>query len=108
MTTGAMSVASVDAPPIAVWDAQDPEGLFWLNWREASAWATEHIRDVNDTYRAEFYLLDAPFVVLHRFAADDAGRHIWDPETESAMLAGQPVVQVLDELPPPHLLGRTG
>lgn len=96
--------------PVAVWDARDP-----LNsqpdvprWLESAEWAKAHIPRVNDTYRVEFYLLDTPFAVVHRFAVNAEGLkyaigHLArldnrEPATEP------PVIVPLAELPPEHLL----
>lgn len=59
--------------PLAIWDTRDPGGLYWTRWREAGEWAQQHIADAFSTYRAEFYLVDAPFAVLYRYKRNDAG-----------------------------------
>jgi hypothetical protein len=93
--------------PLAVWDANDRSGLFWDHWSETHVWAIEHLgRDVaNRTYRVEFFLVDAPFAVLHCFSLNADGRKYTDPATGGTARA-KPVVQMLDELPPAHLMGR--
>jgi hypothetical protein len=91
--------------PLAVWDARDP-----LNcqpdvprYLESTEWAKAHIERVNDTYRAEFYLVDGPFAVVHRYSADDTGRRLL-LAGDGELATEEPVVQMLDELPPAHLL----
>lgn len=94
--------------PLGVWDARDS----WVDdlVNERIAWAREHIPRVNDTYRAEFYLLDSPIAILYRYAVNTEGRKYAlarsefiadvEPATEP------PVVQILGGLPPAHLLAR--
>src|SRR6266487_2996956 len=57
--------------PLGAWDTCEP--LWWQHHAEASPWAQEHIPDLDRTYRAEFYLIDAPFAVLYRYAENEAG-----------------------------------
>jgi hypothetical protein len=97
----------IAAEPLAVWDVRDDQAsLWWRNWGENLRWAREHMSDCrNRCYRAEFYLIDAPCVVLHCYAETQDGRRVCDPQTGAPVLA-EPVTEMLDELPPPHLLGR--
>lgn len=97
------------AKPIGAWDTTDPDGLWHCGGdldtlHEAVTWAKAHIRRADDTYRVEFYLLDAPFGILHRHARDADGQIFVDPETEEVAVE-EPVVQMLAELPAAHLLG---
>ena len=89
--------------PIAVWDTRDRDGLYMLNWREAGEWAQQNMPDANSTYRAEFYMIDAPCVKLYRFASNERGScylgEDGGPTTEP------PVMVMLPSLPPRHLLG---
>jgi hypothetical protein len=91
-------------PPIATWDATSRE---WMgeHWRERIAWAREHIPRVNDTYRTEFHLIDAPFMVAYRFAVNEGG-HKWarDAGGEWVPVTEDPAIVPLAELPPAHLL----
>lgn len=88
--------------PLGIWDTR--VGSAWkCCMPEAGEWAEQHIRDAGSTYRAEFYLFDVPFAVLYRYARDEDGRIACDPET-CALVKADPVVQVLDELPPARLL----
>jgi hypothetical protein len=95
----------MDAPPLAVWDTREhgftSRGMRWF--REAVEWAQGHIAEADRTYRAEFYLIDAPFVVLYRYAENDQGRTFTDPAT-GEVATDEAVTQALDELPPRHLL----
>jgi hypothetical protein len=92
--------------PLGVWDTR--EHGFWSRegrwFREVVEWAQEHIAEADRTYRAEFYLIDAPFVVLYRYTEDGQGRKIFDPAADGPA-CDEPVVQPLDELPPQNLLG---
>jgi hypothetical protein len=92
-----------DSKPLAVWDTREQNSLWWRHYREASPWAQEHIADADSTYRAEFYLIDVPFVVLYRYERGEDGRVRTDPATNEPV-AAKPVKQTLDELPPAHLL----
>ena len=102
-----MTIADIKAEPLAVWDANDRWGLFWDHWQETHVWAIEHFgQDVaNRTSRVDFHLIDAPFAVLHQLARDENGFPAFDPVTRDFFFA-EPVVQLLDELPPAHLMGR--
>lgn len=55
------------------------------------------------TYRIEFYLVDAPFARVYRYALNDGGRLFIQPATGRPALA-EPVTVLLDELPPAELL----
>jgi hypothetical protein len=102
-----VTLAGIKTEPLAIWDANDMHGLFWRHHPEASAWAIEHLgRDVaNRTFRVGFHLVDAPFAVLQMCVRDENGRLLNDPATGDLAFA-ELVVQMLDELPPAHLLGR--
>jgi hypothetical protein len=90
--------------PLGVWDTRDRDSIWYRHWRETVPWAAEHIRDVNNTYRAEFYLIDAPFAVLYRYRENGEGRRYIDPATGEPAVE-EPVTQMLDSLPPLRLLG---
>lgn len=90
--------------PLAVWDAADPEWrdgilserFFWLT-------GSSTIVHVYRTRRIEFYLLDGPFAVLHRFALNaDGYKYAAEPGGDPVM--DEPVVVPLAELPPKHLM----
>jgi hypothetical protein len=106
-----MTLTGIKAEPLAVWDVRmyhddmGDRGLYWRNWQETSGWARAHIADVDSTYRVEFHLVDAPFAVVWRYKRNERGWCFTDPATGDVARA-EPVVQMLDELPPPHLLGR--
>lgn len=101
-----MTAPAPDVAPLGVWDSSD-----WAHWphlREVCAWAQEHFPGRGRrVYRAAFYLLDTPFVVLHSFAENDEGHVYEDPATGRLALAG-PVTMLLSELPPDHLLAGAG
>jgi hypothetical protein len=99
--------SAISAEPLAVWDCRERDSLFWQHWQETHIWAMEHLKDANSTYRAEFHLIDIPFAVVHRFATDDNGRKFRDSGT-GCIACATPVIEieVLDELPPAHLLRK--
>ena len=104
--------------PLAVWDSMDGEGP----WRrpeagkdnderhalmiQAADWAAERIERIQDTYRAEFYLIDMPFAVIYRHQRNENGRLHWNPETQRPHRE-EPVIVPLGELPPAHLLRQS-
>lgn len=102
-----MTLADIKAEPLAVWESNNHDGLFWQHWQETHTWAIEHLgQDVaNRTYRVAFFLADAPFVVLYCYSVTADGHKYTDPATGDTARA-EPVVQMLDELPPAHLMGR--
>jgi hypothetical protein len=91
--------------PLIVWDANDRSYFRSPLREEAFAWTVEHCGADEDTRRIEFFLMDAPFARVHRYALDAAGRRYLDPATDE--IAEQPPVTViLNELPPAHLRYR--
>lgn len=86
--------------PLAVWDTHQPS---WQErWPGTSPWALAHFGEhATRTFRAEFYLVDAPFVVLHTYQADAQGRIPVTPEGLAQV--AEPITLLLDELPPEHL-----
>ena len=102
----AVSVIPEGLEPLAVWDA----GPGWVDGLvdERIAWARQHILRVNDTYRVEFYLIDAPFAVVHRFKLDANGRKYALGEysfiSDGEPAREEPVVVPLGGLPPARLL----
>lgn len=102
-----MTVADIKGAPLAVWDVREP------GWRRLAAagaceWAIEHLGQdaANRTYRIEFRRADgAPCAALYQFAVNEDGRKVHDPAIAGPARA-EPVVQMLDELPPDHLMGR--
>jgi hypothetical protein len=102
-----MTASPVDAEPLATWEASNGRGPFREHPAEASAWAVTHLGQevANRTVRVDFHLLDAPVAVLYQVVTDEDGHKLANPETGGLWLA-EPVVQMLDELPPAHLLGR--
>jgi hypothetical protein len=97
-----MNVAPPGIPPLFAWDTR--QNWHCHDWRGRVAWAQAHLRRADDTFRAEFHLIDAPFVVLYRYAENDRGHRFLDPATGEPA-EENPVVQLLDELPPEHLRG---
>lgn len=92
--------------PLAVWDANAQGGLFWSNWHDCTGWAKAHMPRADDTYRAEFYLVDAPFMVLYRYARNEYGRTFSDLYGDAAEPAAEmPATVMLSALPPARLLG---
>lgn len=90
--------------PVGVWDCAS---RVWADqhMQERIDWAKAHMQRPGDTCYAEFYLVDAPFAVLHRVKRNENGRAYLDPFTGGVAME-QPAVQALTELPPAHLLGR--
>jgi hypothetical protein len=99
-------MSAITAAPLGVWDPS--EGVFDRHRDECSRWAIEHLPDrARSVVRAEFYLIDVPFAVVHQVKRNDEGRISCDPEADGPVLL-PPVTVMLSELPPDHLLGRTG
>jgi hypothetical protein len=84
--------------PAVVWDAGERA---WLRDRKAkSAWLEERGFPVNQMYRAEFYLIDAPFARIFCYALNDNGRkHGFC----GSIVREEPRDVLLDELPPTEL-----
>ena len=97
-----MSTDTLPAP-VAVWDPNNRHGGFRRHIREASAWAVEHFPDANSTVLAEFYLIDAPFAVVHMARRNENGRLYNDPGTGQLAMQ-EPLTVMLSELPPARLL----
>jgi hypothetical protein len=95
-------LAGIRAEPLAVWDVREDGPLFWRHWHETHIWAMAHLAAASSTYRVEFYLLDAPFAAVWRYALNEDGREV--PRCDVAL--AEPGIEMLDELPPAHLLGR--
>jgi hypothetical protein len=96
-----MSATAIE--PLAVWDSREPGDCFWRHHLEASEWASTHLPGrAASIYRAEFYLMDAPFAVVHAYARNDQDRIIFDPATNGPVHA-PPATVILGELPPEHL-----
>lgn len=91
--------------PVAVWDPNARDGVFWRHMNEASEWARQHLPCAADTYLAEFYLIDAPFAVVHTVKRNENGRAYTDPAT-GEIAVNEPVTVMLSELPPEHLRGK--
>lgn len=97
--------------PLGVWDARERHYGLGRGWgigltcatplRDMREWAARHIERVNETYRAEFYLLDTPFAVLYRYQRDKAGFLVM---RRGEIAEEPPVIVPLAELPPAHLL----
>lgn len=96
-----------DLKPLAVWDAKAAD---WPHrWTEGQIqqmawWIQQRLTEYSsDIYRIEFYLLDAPFAVVHKYAPQGEGFKYHDPATGQAAIE-PPVLVPLCELPPAHLL----
>jgi hypothetical protein len=101
-------VAEIPLPdgiePLAVWDANDPDGLYCRHLVDAAIWSNEHLPDGGwNVHTVEFYVMDIPFALCYGFRRDDDGKLYVDPETGRLEQTG-PVTLLLDELPPRHLL----
>ena len=96
-----MSTETLPAP-VAVWDCNDPCGAFRSHLAEAIAWAKAHLPDAGSTYLAEFYLIDAPFAVVHTVKRNEDGRAYDDPAT-GEIAVNEPMTVMLTGLPPEHL-----
>ena len=103
---GQVSTGTLPAP-VAVWDCNDPGGTWRRHMAEASEWAKEHLPRAADTFLAAFYLIDAPFAVVHRVRRNENGRAYTDPAT-GEIATEPPATVMLDELPPAHLLEACG
>lgn len=90
--------------PFGIWDARTEECWYALKTQQRIAWAKAHIPDADTTYRIEFFLVDAPFAVVYRYAAKDP----WTLQYQLSVLrdatTDEPVVVPLAELPPPEIL----
>jgi hypothetical protein len=78
--------------PLAVWDCRDDTSVIWRDYLACCRWADEHVADTNRTWRLDFHLIDVPFAVVYRVEE----RYKWSDR--------DPVIVVLDELPPAELL----
>ena len=91
--------------PLGAWIPSARE--WWDQHRqERIAWAKAHMLRPGDTVRIDFFLFDAPFAVAYRIRRNEDGRPYTDPDTGDIAME-PPAMQVLDELPPAHLLGGT-
>lgn len=68
------SIESEIPAPVAVWDT----GEGWTDgpYLARASWCRQHGIDPNITFRLEFYSIDSPFVVVHQFLTNDAGKKI--------------------------------
>ena len=103
-------MSMTEITPLAGWGATEPDVGWdrwhsWPHWREAEQWAMDRslVGGALLVYRIEFYLTDAPFARIYRFARNDGGHLFTDPATGKAAL-DKPVDVVLDSLPPADLL----
>jgi hypothetical protein len=82
--------------PLTVWDVRGERGP-WIRravpgtpeaarMTEAAQWVCRNVTPAASVYQVDFYVLDAPFAVVHRFEAE------------------RPVIMPLAGLPPAHLL----
>lgn len=93
--------------PVSVWDVNAAD---WFDgrWHDRCAWAQDHFPDAADAvWRAEFYVIDAPFAVLYRWRRAAGWKEYkvtyLDPQTRR--IAQQPpLTLVLSDLPPAALL----
>jgi len=96
-----MSTETLPAP-VAVWDPSLKGGVCWRHIDETSKWAVEHLPHAGDILLAEFYLIDAPFAIVHRVRRNEDGRVHNDPATGELAME-PPATVMLSELPPEHL-----
>lgn len=87
--------------PVAVWNPNDPGNVFRRNLEEAAAWARANLPRSEDIMLAEFYLIDAPFAIVHRIGRDEDGKI---RSSETGQILEPPATVILDDLPPAHLL----
>jgi hypothetical protein len=99
-----MDCAALRIEPLAVWDARADGYHKWPHWQEAESWLHERgiIGFLPDeprsrTYRAEIWLIDAPFARCWRYGLTAVvGGHVVMKDPEDIPLS---------ELPPARLLG---
>jgi len=109
-----VEAVSVQVPeglePLAIWEARDD--AFWQRhgdsgfiFAEAISWAERHgvVKSEDRVYRIEFYLVDAPFAIVYRYALNEDGMVPVDAET-GGPATEPPALLPLGELPPAHLL----
>ena len=101
---GATALIPEGLEPLAVWDAGSITDFSPEQHVETGRWHERHIGRANDTYRVEFYLVDAPLAVAYRYKRNGDGFKYQDPETGEAATE-EPVIVPLGELPPARLLG---
>lgn len=102
-----------EAVPLAVWGARQRDGKDWApwhswpHWLEAERWAIArgYAGGGLATYRIEFYLIGVPFALVFRYALNDDGRRFMADRVVRRPALADPVTVILDELPPPELLG---
>lgn len=88
---------------IGPWLRMTPPGEPFYDSFYAASWVVGNIDRASDVFRIEFYLLDSPFAVVHRYRRNSDGFKYQDPATGEAVVE-PPVVVPLGELPPAHLL----
>lgn len=100
-----MPVTAVVIPeglePLAAWDARDSSWAFGP-YAERAGWVKQHLGDPRYVYRAEFYVHDTGFAVVHSYARNADGRKHDRPDGKIA--TEPPVIVPLAELPPERLL----
>lgn len=99
-----------ETEPVAVWDASDPR---WPDRREAKVqWLRKQGLPVDQMFRAEFLLIDAPCARIFCYHLNEDGRrhldhhHSQGPHDHSACKAAAepPRIVPLSALPPRELL----
>jgi hypothetical protein len=98
-----MSTETLPAP-VAVWDAKDrPENWTDGHTQQMAWWMQTCMTGyARDAYRVEFYMLDAPFAIVHTFRCNGDGQRYADPAADGPAV-NEPVTVMLSELPPGHL-----
>ena len=66
-----------ETKPRLVWDVRE-EGWFSPNRAQKTAWLEERGLPVDDIYRVEFYLLDAPSARVYCYHRDEQGHKHWN------------------------------
>lgn len=92
-----------DPGAIGPWLCMTPPGEPFYDSFHAASWVVGNIDRACDVFRIEFYMLDAPFAVVHRYKRNEDGFKYQDAATGKAA-AEPPVIVPLGSLPPAHLL----
>lgn len=100
-------ISDAGPEPMFVWDVRDGfcSSAYWWNATGAIIWWNQNMPGYEHTFRAEFYLMDTPYVVLQQYLVNEKGHVVPFPNTGEPGKA-EPKTVPLRELPPPEL--RTG
>jgi hypothetical protein len=96
-------MTTAELEPLAIYDANDSGGAYW---RASSAWRVELADWMRQegivpevTIRADVYVMDAPFAVVHQIELDEDGHPFRDQATGGVAYA-EPRRVLLGSLPP--------